>query len=299
MQQLLSGAGGSAASAVSPASAILSGLPELYKMGLGISQGMQGRRLAKGLVRPQMTVPGSMQDATGMLRLNAMDTRMPGEGMLLDQLARNQAGLGQAVMNAGGGSSGRLAALAAGQDNANTALQNIGIQGAQMQQQDIAALANQLNNQANVEQNAWEWNSRDKFLTDAQKAEALQDASRKDIYSAAKGLGGAVASTMRPPALGQTPQVPAMMTTKPVFGGTFNPDATALPQRGMEFFPTVNQMPSEASFVAELESIKQAENQPMQGMKPKKVSFPVPSYTPFAQVPPIEQGSIFGKDRGY
>lgn len=302
LTQLLSGAGSAAGSAASPATAILSGLPELYKLGLGIQQGVQGRRIAKGLVRPTMQVPGSMQDATGLLRLNAMDTRMPGESMLLDQLARNQASLGQMAMNAGGGSAGRLQALVAGQDNANTQLQNIGVQGAQMQLQDIAALANQLNNQANVEQNAWEWNKKDKFTTDAAKAEALQDASRKDIYSGMKGLGGSAAMSMSPPSASTTPPIPQLsdvMKTKPAFGSSFVPDATALPQRGMEFFPTVNPLSNEAAFNAELESIRQIENQPFGSMKTKKVAFPTPTYTPFGVVPPIQQGSIFGKDRGY
>jgi hypothetical protein len=287
-------------SAASPASAVLMGLPELYKMGLGITQGIQGRKLAKGLVRPQMTVPGSMQDATGLLRLNAMDTRMPGEGMMLDQMLRSQANLGQSVMNASGGSAERLAALVGGQDNANTALQNLGVQGAQMQQQDLAALANQLNSQANVEQNAWEWNKRDKFLTDAQKAEALQDAGRKDIYSATKGLGGALASTMRPPT--PTPQVPVgsynpadAMTTRNPYTGGFTPDATSLPQRPMFEVPSFAPQ-SEASTIKELNDMSGlwATKTPT-----KKVGFPQVKYTPFTQVPSIEQGPIFGKDRGY
>ncbi len=196
---LLTGAGSGASSAMSPATSLLS-LPQLaLQAGVGLSQNKQANEIARSLVYPTRRVPQSLLDAVGGARLNAMDTRLPGESMAREQLLTGQAGANQAILNAGGGSAERLAALVGSGANTSSALNNLALMGAQQQSQDQAVLNSLLTQQANEENANWEWNVQNKYVTAAQKAEELKDAARKNMYSVLKGLGGAAQMSLKPP----------------------------------------------------------------------------------------------------
>ncbi len=195
---LLQGAGGAAASAVPPAAAVMQGIPQLYKLALAAKEAQQARQIERTLTRPVQQVPGSVREATGLARMEAFDTSLPGGSAAVANLLRSAAGARQGIMSSGGGGAERAAAMAAVGAGTDSAMDNLAAAAAEQQARDTAALGNQLNRQGQWEHDAWEWNQRDKYISAAQKAEALRDAARRNVYSGLMGVGGAAASTLRP-----------------------------------------------------------------------------------------------------
>jgi len=222
LSQVTTGGGASAMSAVNPLAAGLQALPEMYKLGLAIKQGIQANQIRKTLVRPTMGLPPALVEATQNARMQAMDSRLPGQQFAENNIARSQASANQGIMNAGGGTNERLAAMVAANQGAMDASNQLAEGAARYQAQDLANLNQQLNQQSNVEQQMWDYNQRQKFDAAASMASQLGTDSNRNAYSSLMGLGGAVASGIKAPGQIDT-QTPPQLTQAAPAGGFVGP----------------------------------------------------------------------------
>lgn len=243
---LASGGGANPVSAMNPITAGLQALPEAYKAGLAIKQAIDANRIRKNLVRPDMTISQGMNEATDVARMSAMDTRLPGQDIIQEQLARNLATSVGGIMNSGGGSSERMAAMVGANQAGADALASLGVSAAQMQQADQQALANQMNLVGQQQDRMWDWNQRQKFLSAAQRASELGNSANTNMYSALKGLGGAAASAIQPPQV-NTPSVQAApaggVVGPPTYEQFTDMQLTPLAQRKPTYTPAVSVTP--------------------------------------------------------
>lgn len=205
--KLLTGGGAAAASAMNPVTAGLAAIPEAYKLGLAIKEGIEAKKIREGLQRPTMVVPASVREGTDLSRMNVYDTRMPGQNIAIENLLRQQASGNQGIMSAGGGSAERMAAMVGMNQASMDASNQLAQQAAQQQVQDVNSFMNQLNQQGAYEQQAWDWNQKEKFLSAAAAAKQLGDASNQNLYGGLKGMGGAIASAITTPELTQKPPI--------------------------------------------------------------------------------------------
>jgi len=218
LQQVTKGGWASAMSAVNPLAAGLQTIPELYKMGLAIKQGMEANKIRKSLVRPVMGLPPSMVEATQGARMQAMDSRLPGQQFAENNIARSQASANQGIMNAGGGTNERLAAMVAANQGSMDANNQLAEGAARYQAQDLANLNQQLNQQSNVEQQMWDYNQRQKFDAAASMASQLGTDSNRNAYSSLMGLGGAISSAVKAPGQIESQGTPQLTKASPAGG---------------------------------------------------------------------------------
>ncbi len=259
----MSGGGLSAASAVNPIAAGLQAVPAAYKIGLAIKQGIEAEKLRKAAVRPVMSTPASVRQNTDMQQLLAMDTRIPGQSYMTDQIMRGHAGVNQAIMNAGGGSAERLAALVGSGANTTQALNNLANMGVQQQMQDIAALGGQLNLQGQYEQQNFDYNQVQKYNDQVDMASRLGDASNQNIYGALMDTGGAVASAIKKPSAQVPATIQPSFIPQPLQSQTPSlVQGLSIPQRPAMGYTGMPYMTSEAALQAEIEALKRLENTP-------------------------------------
>lgn len=281
-------------SAVSPIAAGLQAIPEMYKLGLAIRQGIQANQIRKSLVRPTMGLPPSLVEATQNARMQAMDSRLPGQQYAENNIARSQASANQGIMNAGGGSNERLAAMVAANQGSMDANNQLAEGAARYQAQDLSNLNQQLNQQANVEQQMWDYNQRQKFDAAASMASQLGTDSNRNAYSSLMGLGGAVSSAITAPGQAASQGTPKLAQAAPAGGFvgppaqmeasgqvpmTTRPAPSLMTYNGMPMFPQPQGMQTRAISTTGFNPNMQLPQRPV---------IQRPQYNLIQDVPPIE-----------
>jgi len=208
MKLLLKGGGAAASSAINPLGAVVSGIPELAKLGLAGVQAIRGNKLGK-TERPDYQVPEAMKLAMQTAQQQANDTRMPGQGLIEQQLLASQASGQRALNEAGMGGAERMAALAGLTGQAGQQQTNLGVQAANMQRQDLQGLQRMFQNMAPYQDKQWQWNQQQPYLDATDAARREKEASNQNMYSGLKGIGASVNSAITSPQDSQTtPSVP-------------------------------------------------------------------------------------------
>ncbi len=192
--KLLAAGGTSALSAVNPAAAGLALVPEIGKGVLAATQYAKARKLEKSTRRP-VYAPSAADTEALMTQRNAMGMA-PGlqqQAMLADRAAGSSI---NAIQSTGGGMGEKMAALAnVDQIGQETALR----QGAEQDQYASSqnqALQRALAQYGQLQEKAWQYNKSQPYEEISAKAAALQNAGNMNLYDAAKGAGGAIASTI-------------------------------------------------------------------------------------------------------
>ena len=189
------GTGMNAASAVNPVMAGIGAIPEVFKLGLGVSQALRARKIEKSQQRPLFAIPGAAQNAMAGQE-NLATGQAPGLSTAMQQLSQAQAGSTAAVQNSGGGGGERLAALTMMNENAGNQALNLGAQQQQWQAAQQQNLINQQNQYADWQQRAWEYNKYKPYEQAMAKAAELRNAANTNIYGAAKAGGGLISSAL-------------------------------------------------------------------------------------------------------
>lgn len=190
------GTGLAAASAVNPAMAAIGAVPELFKLGLGVSQAIRARKIEKSQQRPVYQIPGAAQQALANQQNLAMG-QAPGLSTALNQMAQSQAGSLAAMQNSGGGMGERLAAMALTDRNASNAALEAGAMQEQWRAQQMGNLINEQNRFANWQERAWEYNKNKPYEEAMAKSADLRDAANENFYGAVKAGGGLIASALK------------------------------------------------------------------------------------------------------
>lgn len=156
----------------------------------GAKQKREAKRMADGNTRPDMPIPSAILEAQKMAK------SMAAEGMPSEQYTKGLKSIDRSATNALRGATDRrggLAAVGQVQATTNDALGNLTVQDANMRQRNQMNLINQTNQLGRYQQNAWDWNKKQKFLETAQAARALMGAG---AMNANQGLDRAIAGGM-------------------------------------------------------------------------------------------------------
>jgi len=138
---------------------------------------------------PGQDTPDAVKEAE-QLAQNAANTGLPGASMQMAQrgIDRNTATALGAAKSRGSG----LAAIPYIQQQANDANLNLSAADANMRAQKQAQLINQKNAVGAYQQNAWDWNKKQRYIQNAAAVRALLGASRENMNNAIdRGLGAA------------------------------------------------------------------------------------------------------------
>lgn len=181
------------------AGGVMSGIGSLFKMGTSISQMIKGKKLQKELDRkgrPVMTTPEAFSEKEGLVRSKYLDPRFAGQATMEDRAQSVNANQLKTIQDTAGSGASALTAVLAGQNNLNNNLTDIGVEGAQLKQQDLATLMNVLGDKANLQQQQWDYNVNQPYKEKAAQARALREAgqtnfanSMSDSANLAIGLG--------------------------------------------------------------------------------------------------------------
>ncbi len=169
------------------AGAAISGVDGLFKLGTAIAQLVHGKKLQKELDaqgRPVMTTPEAFTEKEGMARSQYLDPRFAGQSAMEDQAKATAANQVGKIQDTAGSGAGALTAMLAGNGQLQNNLTNIGVQGAQFQQQDLAKLMGLLGEKSQLQQQQWDFNKWQPYAEKAAQARALTQAGQTNISNA-------------------------------------------------------------------------------------------------------------------
>ena len=152
------------------AAQLLSGGLSLLK---GAKQKREAKKIAEGNTRPDMPIPSAI------LENQKLAKSMAQEGMASEQYTKGLKNIDRSATNALRGATDRrggLMAVGQVQGSKNDALLNLDVADANARQRNQQGLINQNSNLARYQQNAWDWNKKQKFLETAASARALMGA---------------------------------------------------------------------------------------------------------------------------
>ncbi len=182
-------------------------IPTALQYLTGDSQEEQARKL-----KYVDETPDAEKEALALARQRAGDARLPGEGLLADRIAQQQAATSTAARASGGSAVSILAALNAGQRNSDNALADLAVKSAENQQRSQSALVSELGRTGSYQQA-----SRDKY--NAAKS-ALIQGGIQNKFEAAKGGAAAAAYTAIKLNQGNNPVLPGTSTTTSTYAGS-------------------------------------------------------------------------------
>ena len=165
-------------------------------------QGKRADELARNNVRPTLGIPESEQESLQSARNQAEMTRLPGQSATegrLDQITADQVAMVER-QGIGGPTSINAASRAYGmqQDKEN----ELGIKAAEMNLRNQDILRNELDENAQWEQKAWDWNKGEPYLQKQQAISSLRGAQTANRNTAVKNLIGGLGNTALMGALG-------------------------------------------------------------------------------------------------
>ncbi|MFN8296740.1 MAG: hypothetical protein U0T69_11125 [Chitinophagales bacterium] len=176
--------------------AIVGGIGDWMKIGIGAKQMKEGKQLAKELEgkRPVLDLPQAFKEKEGYLRNAAIANSMPGQTQMEQQVEGNTANQLRSIQDSAGSGIQALTAALVANNNQNKLLNQIGVESAQYQQQNKSNLYGLLGDKANLQQKMWEFNVLQPYLEKAQQAKALKEAGPQNIITGLKDKGESISS---------------------------------------------------------------------------------------------------------
>lgn len=142
----------------------------LYQMADAAKKNRELKERLKNLKRPEYQIPGEIGENTAMYRNMAGTSRIPGQNIAENNLYQAQSNTNDAIMKTGRNQGQILASLVANNQNTTNRLNDLAVQGANMQIQNKNRLAQQLGVSADYADKAWDLN---KFQPYSQELDAL------------------------------------------------------------------------------------------------------------------------------
>lgn len=196
VSKLLTAGGTSALSAVSPWT-LAAGLPaEAFKLGKGIADRALANKIDRRTQRPMFQIPGAAIEGLNLQR-NLAAGQSPGLSQAQNLMAQSQAGNTAAILNSGGSSGERMAALMGQNQIANQGALQLGAQQENWAAAQNQNLINQLGQFEDWQQKKWNWDIQQPYEQAKAKAAELRADASQNIYGALRGIGGQAAATIK------------------------------------------------------------------------------------------------------
>lgn len=165
---------------------LISGALSLFK---GAKQKREAKKMAEANVRPDMPIPAAILESQKLAKSMAQ------EGLPSEQYTKGLKNIDRTATSALRGATDRRGGLmSVGQVQAtkNDALGNLDVADANARQRNQMNLINQTNQLGRYQQNAWDWNKKQKFLETAASVRALMGAGNANFNQGLdRGLSGA------------------------------------------------------------------------------------------------------------
>jgi len=164
-------------------------------IGLGgaIAKGIRARKQRKEANKIDDTRPimertrASIEDEQNA-RIAANSTRIPGQSYLENQIGAQTARATNQVQQVGGSTGEIISGLTAIDQNSRNAMNDIGFQGAQLNQQNKQMLGSVLRNVSEEQKELFDYNTNQPFQSRSLKKQALLDASSRNTDNAISSL---------------------------------------------------------------------------------------------------------------
>ncbi len=171
-------------------------IPSLYQAGIGISQGIQAKKLLKKTERPKYVIPQAYKDYLNQAKFAAGVEGLPGEGQIKAQIGREAAGAIEGVQQSGQSAASQLQTIAAVNQNTNKSVENLAKAGAEFSASKVGDLYRAELAMGNQQEKQNEWDLYDPYKDAMAAASALLAGSRTNINTALTGLAGTAVSGM-------------------------------------------------------------------------------------------------------
>jgi hypothetical protein len=186
---------------------ILSAIPALYQMGVGISQQIKGKNMAEDLVDPNYQIPQEYQDILGLAKSTEPQSRqMSDQANLEAQLTEQMAATGGNIQQNATSSTDALAAYVGMNKNYGQNLNQIGSMAARDYEQKMnryqGMYSNALGLMGQQREKQFQINTLDKFGRDAATASAMQFGGLQNQMGGINGLSSIASSYFTPSANG-------------------------------------------------------------------------------------------------
>ncbi len=167
-------------------SLILSGA----KAGFGALQAHKGNKLAKQAVRPSYQIPSAVNQYLANAQTMAQNQRLPGQSAIEENISGSTAQGVRAAQESANNPAALMATIAALNANQNNALTDVGVKGAEMQQNNQMNLQGALQNYAGYQDKAFDINQMQPYQQKAAAATALKGAGIQNIWGGVENAGG-------------------------------------------------------------------------------------------------------------
>lgn len=163
------------------------------KAALGGYQAYKGKKLADQTQRPYYEIPEAVKEQLKLAKAQSIGTRLPGQSAIEENIEGSGESAIRAAQESANNPAALMATISAINANKNQSLQQLGVQGAQMQQQNQANLQNVLGNVAQEQKAQFMYNKDEPYRNTAAAAEALKGAGIQNIQSGLMDAGGIAA----------------------------------------------------------------------------------------------------------
>ena len=174
------------------AGALLSAAPEVVRGITALVQNQRANKASRGLERPTMRVPESINDYVNLSKSMSM-IGLPGKDGIEGDIERGSANALQLGKEYGGNTD--VAALYANEQGQK---RELGVQDAGARLQNIAAYQNALLGKGKFQQNNFQYNEADKYASEAAAISAQKNAATTNGFEAIKNLAGIGVKMMDP-----------------------------------------------------------------------------------------------------
>lgn len=174
------------------AGAAIGGIGSLFKLGMGISQMIEGKKIQRQLDaqgRPIETTPKAFKEVEGLVRSQYLDPRMMGETAMKEAIAARGANQIQNIQNTAGSGADALMAYNLSNNNTDKQMMDLGVRSAQQQQMDYQKLLQTLGQKAQYEQSQFKNNIMKPYEEKAAQAAALRGAGMQNTSNGINDAG--------------------------------------------------------------------------------------------------------------
>lgn len=172
--------------------AVFGGANALMKLGLGIKQLIDGKKIQKKLDaqgRPLETTPEAFNETEALVRSNYLNGKLAGQTQLTDQITSQGANQIQNIQQTAGSGADALMAYNVANNNTQRNLNELGIKAAQNQQNNFQQLLNALGQKAAFQQSQFQNNVMTPYMQQAQQAQALKQGGLNNLSNAFNDVG--------------------------------------------------------------------------------------------------------------
>lgn len=162
-------------------------LPELLKIGQGISQNIKSSQYAK-TAPPDYEIPQAATQALNSAMSQASQTQLPGQGLAEEKMgAQLSTGISASEKSTDSPASilGQVAKMVSGQNQATAGMTE---QAAQNWQDNQGALRQQLMSMAGEQKEQWQWDKQAPYTAAMDAAKSLQNAGQQNVMSGLTGV---------------------------------------------------------------------------------------------------------------